>query len=79
MCTQAPLPESSTERQKPGAIPVIQRCPFLSFRGLRRQQATPALAVVGDGPLLGELRDLAQSLGIAELAWLPGGSSGHIP
>lgn len=30
------------------------------------------LAIVGDGPLLAELRGLAQSLGVADLAWLPG-------
>ena len=36
------------------------------------------LAVVGDGPLLGELRGLAQTLGIAELTWLPG-ALGNVP
>jgi sugar transferase (PEP-CTERM/EpsH1 system associated) len=36
------------------------------------------LAIVGDGPLLGELRGLASSLGIAELTWLPG-ALGHVP
>jgi sugar transferase (PEP-CTERM/EpsH1 system associated) len=36
------------------------------------------LAVVGDGPLLGQLRELAQSLGIAELTWFPG-VVGNIP
>jgi len=31
------------------------------------------LVVVGDGPLLGALRDLAVALGIADSCWLPGG------
>jgi sugar transferase (PEP-CTERM/EpsH1 system associated) len=30
------------------------------------------LAIVGNGPLLGELRDLVNRLGIAERTWLPG-------
>ncbi|MFO1430917.1 MAG: TIGR03088 family PEP-CTERM/XrtA system glycosyltransferase [Candidatus Competibacteraceae bacterium] len=30
------------------------------------------LALVGDGPLLAELRQLAQTLGIAEQVWMPG-------
>jgi sugar transferase (PEP-CTERM/EpsH1 system associated) len=30
------------------------------------------LAVIGDGPLLGDLHRLAAALGIAELTWLPG-------
>src|SRR5262249_40421636 len=30
------------------------------------------LAIVGDGPRLQELRSLARSLGVAELAWFPG-------
>lgn len=36
------------------------------------------LAIVGDGPLLDELRGLASSLGIAELTWLPG-ALGNVP
>jgi len=36
------------------------------------------LAIIGDGPLLAGLRDLAKSLGIAELIWLPGALS-NIP
>jgi sugar transferase (PEP-CTERM/EpsH1 system associated) len=30
------------------------------------------LAVIGDGPLLGDLRRFAETLGIAKLIWLPG-------
>jgi sugar transferase (PEP-CTERM/EpsH1 system associated) len=30
------------------------------------------LAIVGDGPLLGALRDLVRSLGLSDLTWLPG-------
>lgn len=30
------------------------------------------LAIVGDGPLLGELRQMAVTLGIADVTWLPG-------
>jgi sugar transferase (PEP-CTERM/EpsH1 system associated) len=47
-----------------------------AFAGLVR--ADPALrerlrlVIVGDGPLRGELRALAASLGVADLAWLPG-------
>ena len=36
------------------------------------------LAIVGDGPLLEELRGLARSLGVAELTWFPG-ALGNIP
>ena len=36
------------------------------------------LAIVGDGPLLGELRGLAASLGIAEATWMPG-AVGNVP
>jgi sugar transferase (PEP-CTERM/EpsH1 system associated) len=32
----------------------------------------PGLAVVGDGPLLGDLRALVATLGIADRVWLPG-------
>lgn len=43
---------------------LVRRCPGLRPR-LR-------LAVVGDGPLLGELRHLANSLGIEDLVWFAG-------
>lgn len=33
------------------------------------------LVIVGDGPLLPALRDLAHSLGVADLAWFPGAMS----
>jgi sugar transferase (PEP-CTERM/EpsH1 system associated) len=33
------------------------------------------LAIIGDGPLLGQLRQLVESLGIARLTWLPGAVS----
>jgi sugar transferase (PEP-CTERM/EpsH1 system associated) len=36
------------------------------------------LAVVGDGPLLGEIRGLVHSLGISDRTWLPG-ALGNIP
>jgi sugar transferase (PEP-CTERM/EpsH1 system associated) len=36
------------------------------------------LAIVGDGPLLDELRGLAASLGIAETTWMPG-AVGNVP
>ncbi len=39
----------------------------------RPESGTPVrLVVVGDGPLLSELRELIDSLGIARLTWLPG-------
>jgi glycosyltransferase involved in cell wall biosynthesis len=43
---------------------LVQACP--TFRERVR------LAIVGDGPLLQELRDLATSLHIADVTWLPG-------
>ena len=36
------------------------------------------LVIVGDGPLLASTRDLAQTLGIADIVWLPG-SSDRVP
>jgi sugar transferase (PEP-CTERM/EpsH1 system associated) len=36
------------------------------------------LVIVGDGPLLAATRDLAQTLGIADIVWLPG-SSDRVP
>jgi sugar transferase (PEP-CTERM/EpsH1 system associated) len=38
-------------------------------------RAVARLMVIGDGPLLGAMRDLAQALGIADIAWLPGPSN----
>ena len=36
-------------------------------------RAAMRVAIVGGGPLLEELRDTASALGIADIAWLPGG------
>ena len=36
------------------------------------------LAIIGDGPLLGDLQQRSEELGIAELTWLPG-AIGNIP
>jgi sugar transferase (PEP-CTERM/EpsH1 system associated) len=41
-------------------------------RNHRRPGVRLRLAVIGDGPLLGNLHRLAAALGIAELTWLPG-------
>jgi sugar transferase (PEP-CTERM/EpsH1 system associated) len=41
-------------------------------------RARARLVIVGDGPLVAELRDLAQTLGIADIVWLPG-SSDRVP
>ena len=43
---------------------LLQTCPELAERA--------RLAIVGNGPLLGDLRDLVNRLGIAERTWLPG-------
>lgn len=47
-----------------------------AFARLRRAHpelgARARLAIVGDGPLLGDLRALAQDEGVAEAVWLPG-------
>jgi sugar transferase (PEP-CTERM/EpsH1 system associated) len=53
-----------------------------AFAALRsaRPESRPRLrlAIVGDGPLLGELRELARSLGVAETTWMPG-ALGNVP
>jgi sugar transferase (PEP-CTERM/EpsH1 system associated) len=53
-----------------------------AFAGLvqSRAQFTDRLrlAIIGDGPLLGDLRQLSDTLGIAQLTWLPG-AIGNIP
>jgi glycosyltransferase involved in cell wall biosynthesis len=36
-------------------------------------RASLRLAIVGDGPLLPALRELAQSLNVADISWFPGG------
>ena len=52
---------------------------FAALQSARPEsRARLRLAVVGDGPLLGELRDLARSLGIAETTWMPG-ALGNVP
>ena len=52
---------------------------FAALRSARPEsRARLRLAIVGDGPLLGELRDLARSLGIAETTWMPG-ALGNVP
>jgi sugar transferase (PEP-CTERM/EpsH1 system associated) len=52
---------------------------FAALRSARPEsQSRLRLAIVGDGPLLGELRDLARSLGIAETTWMPG-ALGNVP
>ncbi len=38
----------------------------------RAASRRPMLAIVGDGPMLGSLRDRASGLGIADRVWLPG-------
>lgn len=47
-----------------------------AFAGLARSAsphgASARLALIGDGPLLAELRALAETLGIADRVWLPG-------
>ncbi|MEP7063550.1 MAG: TIGR03088 family PEP-CTERM/XrtA system glycosyltransferase [Betaproteobacteria bacterium] len=37
-----------------------------------RLRQTLRVAIIGDGPMLSGLRDLAATLGIADIAWLPG-------
>jgi sugar transferase (PEP-CTERM/EpsH1 system associated) len=49
-----------------------------AFAELVRSHARLRLAVIGDGPLLGELRRFSEALGIAKLTWLPG-AIGNIP
>lgn len=41
-------------------------------------RAVARLMLVGDGPLLGAMRELAQQLSIADICWLPG-ASGEVP
>ena len=43
-----------------------------AFGELVQRYARLRLAVIGDGPLLGDLRRFAETLGIAKLTWLPG-------
>jgi sugar transferase (PEP-CTERM/EpsH1 system associated) len=43
-----------------------------AFAELVQSHAYLRLAVIGDGPLLGDLRQIAETLGIAKLTWLPG-------
>ncbi len=43
-----------------------------AFAELVQSYAYLRLAVIGDGPLLGDLRQIAETLGIAKLTWLPG-------
>jgi glycosyltransferase involved in cell wall biosynthesis len=43
-----------------------------AFAELVQSNARLRLAVIGDGPLLGDLRRFAETLGIAKLTWLPG-------
>jgi len=43
-----------------------------AFAELVQRYARLRLAVIGDGPLLGDLRRFAETLGIAKLTWLPG-------
>ena len=53
-----------------------------AFAGLVRAdprlRSRMRLMIVGDGPLLADLRALAGSLGIADIAWLPG-AVGNVP
>jgi sugar transferase (PEP-CTERM/EpsH1 system associated) len=49
-----------------------------AFSELVRSRARLRLAVIGDGPLRGELQRLSEALGIAKLIWLPG-TMGNIP
>jgi sugar transferase (PEP-CTERM/EpsH1 system associated) len=49
-----------------------------AFAELVQSNARLRLAVIGDGPLLGDLRRFAETLGIAKLTWLPG-AIGNIP
>jgi sugar transferase (PEP-CTERM/EpsH1 system associated) len=49
-----------------------------AFAELVQSYARLRLAVIGDGPLLGDLRRFAETLGIAKLTWLPG-AIGNIP
>jgi len=61
-----------------GRIQAVKDQPTLLRAFSAARDALPALrdrmrlAIVGDGPLLGELRALAASLGIAGETWLPG-------
>ncbi len=43
-----------------------------AFAELVRSHARLRLAVIGDGPLLGDLRRFTETLGIAQFTWLPG-------
>ena len=49
-----------------------------AFAELVRSHPRLRLAVIGDGPLLGDLRRFTETLGIAKLTWLPG-AIGNIP
>ena len=45
---------------------------------MKVRSVSKPFAVIGDGPLLGDLRRFAETLGIAKLTWLPGAIS-NIP
>jgi sugar transferase (PEP-CTERM/EpsH1 system associated) len=49
-----------------------------AFAELVQSYAYLRLAVIGDGPLLNDLRGFAETLGITKLTWLPG-AIGNIP
>jgi sugar transferase (PEP-CTERM/EpsH1 system associated) len=49
-----------------------------AFAELVQRHAYLRLAVIGDGPLLNDLRGFAETLGITKLTWLPG-AIGNIP
>jgi sugar transferase (PEP-CTERM/EpsH1 system associated) len=49
-----------------------------AFAELVQSHPRLRLAVIGDGPLLGDLRRFTETLGIAKLTWLPG-AIGNIP
>lgn len=60
--------------------PVKDQASLLYAVAVVRQRRSPGaqhlrVAIVGDGPLQGSLRSLAQSLGLTDLCWMPGALS----